>query len=279
MGSRSTWLVLCEGHDADALWAGAALGARGHPVQLVTSESLASARRFEQHLDGDPDTGDDAFRVVLGDGRSIDLARVRGVLNRAWTFPRGHLAGVAPADLDYARQELHAFYLGWLAALPGPVLNPATPRGFAGAWRSALDWAVLASRAGLAMVPLRVHSSVGPPPQGAPPAWAAGRARSDAQRIQVVGERLLGPQLPEDVAVAARRLARLSSTPLLELTLLPPGVPLPHGGGRSDGWTFVDARPHVELRWAGEAMIDALAEALAAGDGSGGRSRTAEEIP
>ncbi|MCG8461098.1 MAG: hypothetical protein MI919_32845 [Holophagales bacterium] len=275
MGSPSSWLVICEGHDADAIWAGSALRRRGHRVELVSSESLASARRFEQHLDGDPDGGADAFRVVLDDGRELDLEQVQGVLNRAWTFPQGHLVGVAPADLDYARQELHAFYLGWLAGLPGPVLNPATPRGFAGAWRSAFDWAVLASRAGLGTAPLAVHSSLGPPAQGMPPAWTP----PGAQRLQVVGERLLGPPLPEDVAESVRRLARLSCTPLLELTLLPPGVPPWHSTEWSHGWTFVDARPHVELRWAGEAMIDALAEALADGDGPGQRAGTPEESP
>ena len=41
---------------------------------------------------------------------------------------------------DYAAAELSALIVSWLAALGGRVLNPASARGFSGAWRSRSEW-------------------------------------------------------------------------------------------------------------------------------------------
>src|SRR5262245_39541024 len=50
---------------------------------------------------------------------------------------------------EYASQELAAFCLSWLYALPSPVINRATPQGLAGQWRHRSEWLWLAAHAGL----------------------------------------------------------------------------------------------------------------------------------
>jgi hypothetical protein len=243
MEDRDMWLVLCEDHDEAALWACKGLAARGlDAVELVTSRSLWSATRWVHRL-GVAGSG---LEVTLADGREICSGEVRGTLNRllsAWS-PQVDLA--RDGDREYAIQEIHAFYVSWLLALGGPMLNRPHMQGLSGRWRHSSEWLALGARAGLPARP-RALDSDEPPPWTAPD-------DPDAQTVITAGGRVIGAP-SADLVAGCRRLAELSGTPLL-------GTTFRRDGSGRKGWHLVGATPHPDLRLGGEPLLDALAAAL-----------------
>jgi hypothetical protein len=230
------WLVLCDRTDHAALWAHRGLAARGlEPLELVTADALAYALRWEHRVGA----AGASVLVELGDGRRIDGGSVRGVLNRLVAVPDGHLALAREADRDYARQELHAFFVSWLTCLPGRVFNRPTPHGLCGSWRHRSEWLALAAAAGLATAPFRMN---GDAPDGG--------FVAPSRTVVVVGGEALGAELPAAVRAGCVRLARLAGADVLGVELGP--------DGRVTG-----ATPLPDLRLGGERALDLLAEALA----------------
>jgi hypothetical protein len=229
------WLVLCDRSDHAALWAHRGLEARGfQPLELVTADALAYALRWEHRVGA----AGASVAVELADGRRIDGGRVRGVLNRLVAVPEGHLALVRDEDREYARQELHAFFVSWLACLPGRVVNRPTPQGLCGSWRHRSEWLALAAAAGLPAAPFRMDGHAGGGGLVAP--W---------RTVLVVGGEALGVELPAAVRVGCVRLAELAGATVLGVELGP--------DGRCTG-----ATPLPDLRLGGERGLDLLAAAL-----------------
>lgn len=231
------WLVLCEPDDADGIWAHEGLSRRGlAPLELVTSAQLVDARRWEHRLGAEGVS----LEVELADGRTIRGDRVHGVLNRlAGVFP-GQLARGAPEDREYASQELYAFFLSWLAGLPGRVLNRPSPQGLSGVWLDPTEWLVLAARAGLSAPAYRSGARRRRPPLGT------------RRTVLVVGRRALGPSAEPELVESCGRLARLVRAAIL-------GVDFSVEAGR---WSFAGATPLPRLSRGGERLLDLLAEAL-----------------
>lgn len=175
---------------------------------------------------------------------------MRGTVNRLTGPPETVIGRARAADRAYAREELYAFWLSWLATLPGPVLNAPDPRGLGGAHRSPEEWALLAAAAGL-------------PADGAlPAAGGASRVGTGATvTMLAVAGAVTGPVVDPAVRAAVRRLADRAGTALL-------GVALARRGG---GWCFAGATTHPDLRAGGERALDALAAALRARAGDGPR--------
>ncbi len=247
------WLVLCPGYDAPAHWAFEGLRARGlAPLELVSAESLARGRRWEHRVGADGA----AVRLELADGRVLDGQDVRGVLNRLTHAPVGHLA--ATRDHDYMTQEFTAFFMSWLYALPGPILNRPTPQGLGGRWRHSSEWVLLASSAGLPTPPYRLSSADEHDEldAGERSLFPAG---TPTQQVVVVGESAFAPHsVPAYIRECCVRLAADAETPLL-------GVDFAHGPG--GGWAFAGATPLPDLRAGGAPLLDALARALRAETG------------
>lgn len=244
------WLVLCPGYDAPALWAFEGLRARGlAPLELVRAESLPQSRRWEHRVGADGA----GVRVELPDGRVLRSEEVRGVLNRLTHVTVGPLA--ATRDHDYITQEFTAFFMSWLYALPGPILNRPTPQGLGGRWRHASEWVLLASSVGLPVPPYRLSSLDGHDE------LATGERRlfppgTPTRQAVVVGGVTFAPEgMPAELSDACARLAAAADTPLL-------GVDFAEGArGR---WTFAGATPLPDLRAGGGPLLDALARALGA---------------
>ena len=243
------WLVLCPTHDLSAIWAYERLKERGlSPLEIVAAETLGCSLRWEHRL------GAEGVRVTidLADGRTIEGDRVRGVLNRLQAAPLDALAVAEPGDVDYASQELYAFFLSWLHALPGVVLNPPTPQGLCGRWRHVSEWLVLAARAGLPTPDYRWSPAETTNENGfGPTRLAPPGARTTT--VFVVDQQVVGNTVPEAHLSAARRLARSTGSPLLGIDF---------SQTPSGDWLFAGASSIPDLTAGGEALIDALYETL-----------------
>jgi hypothetical protein len=235
-------LILCASFDLPALWAYEGLRAAGlDSVELITSETFAGSRLWEHRL-GTAGI-DTSFR--LPDGRTVLSQDIRGVLNRLLAPPQELISRVAPADQDYALQELTAFYLSWLNALPCPVFNRPTPQGLAGRWRHASEWALIAHEAGLA-VPTYRQDSHDPAEAGYGSLAPSGACST---RVIVLDTEVFGAMLPEGVRGRCLRVAELSETALLGIDLF---------AARDDPWTFAGATPFPDLQIGGDLMLRRL---------------------
>lgn len=234
-------LVLCSETDVSAQWAAKALRRRGRPLRMLTGFDLAGASWNHRVTSAAVDC-----EIRFTDGDVLRISDTRGVLNRLSSLPAtwAHLYG--GPDRAYAMQELHAFYLSWLNALPGPVLNPPTPQGLSGNWRHPSAWAVLALQAGLPVHTYRQTSDDDPAM-----AW---HARPSHGRVYVIGDRVVGPDhLVALHQTACLRLSRSSGAPLLGIDFAPD----PDGK-----WSMTAASVSPELIDGGEAAVDALEAAL-----------------
>ncbi len=243
------FLVLCSSNDYGARWAFTGLKNLGlAPVELVTSEELAYSR-FWEHRVG---VASASVRLTLPDGRIICSSGVSGVLNRLLWAPQELVNYARPVDRDYASQELSSFYLSWLSALPGKVINRPTPQGFCGPWRHTSEWALLAQRAGLPAPPFR-QTTQHEPEQG-----YRSLAPQDVpvESVVVLGGDVFGTALPEDTLGACRRFAALAGDPLLGIDLF---------RAKDGRWNFATATPYPELTRGGEALLMRLAQIFTEG--------------
>lgn len=245
------WLIACNRGDVAAIWAARGLAERGlAPVEVVSAEALAYSTGFEHRL------GDDgpSVRFELTDGRRIASEEVSGLLNRLTHAPMEHL-GIAPeSEREYAMQEVSAFFLSWLTAMPGPVLNRPVPFGLAGPSMDPFQWLTLAARAGLPAPVRRAPATRGQ--NGDAPQAGSGSPAAPSCNVVVACGATYGPPLPERLAAACVRLAELSGADLLGVELRP---------GASGQLEFAAAHALPDLRIGGEPLIDGLAGALRAG--------------
>jgi hypothetical protein len=244
------WLVVAAEWDEAAKWAAERLPSAGLvPLELVTDADLTGAvwsHRVETEC---PVTS-----VKLADGRVIDSSIVRGTLNRLIQAPQGAVAALSFDDRDYAYHEFSALFLSWLHSLTGPVLNPASPRGLSGAWRSPAEWASLAVDSGLAASPVSVD-----PGEMMLSGFEGFRAWPPyapiAEDAIVAGSAVFARGSLEPHAIeACRKLAAISQTPLLGLAFRCVSC--------SDVPEVVAITPFPDLRSGGEELIEAIAEAL-----------------
>ena len=244
-------LVLCEETDLSAQWAARAFRRRGCPVTLLTGADLAGAIKWK-HTIGQ--AGADC-EIRLANGACLRGGDTRGVLNRLSSVPAFWLRRYGGADRDYATQEMHAFYLSWLHALPGPVLNPPTPQGLCGNWRHASAWTWLAVQAGLPACPFRRSSS--------DDLDAADKVAPAAAQLYVVDRRVVGPSfLVGPYEEACVRLAKSAGAPMIGINFAPEA---------SGVWQMTGASILPDLIDGGQPLADAMTEALT--DVNGGVAR------
>jgi hypothetical protein len=242
---RAVWIVLAHGWDESALWVFEGLRSRARSeVRLVLVEELDPMVGAWTHRVGDHGSH---TTLAMTSGQRLRSEGVRGVLNRVMSAPPRWLAEVAQtADGRYGQIESTAFAMSWIRSLAPLVVNPPTARGLCGAWRSPFQWRVLASRAGLPVVPLRRSSD--------DVAAAEDSVCPSASTILSIDGQLQHDGAPAGIRAAARRLAVLSQTMILGLRFLGADPAL-------DGWRLLDATPQPDLRAAGARSLIAL-EAL-----------------
>lgn len=236
-------IVLCASNDMPALWAYEGLKKMGvRSLELVTTETLAYSRHWEHRLGAEGLS----VRIGLADGRWICSEAVRGVMNRLLSVPLELINMAVPADREYASQETMAFYMSWLHALPGPVLNRPTPQGFSGRWRHASEWSLLAAESGL---PTRTYRQTGFDPLELGYTTLAPPSQPVKTVITLAGK-TFGAKAPEEISAGCLRLSEHCGTELL-------GIDFYNGTGPS--WTFASATPMPDLRLGGGPLLETLA--------------------
>jgi hypothetical protein len=239
-------LVVCEESDLAALWAAERLQSRGLIVEIVTGAELAAAERWEHRVGR---SGTTLALTFAGGERCLHSRDVKGALNRLSFLPSAWLQRIGGPDRDYAIQEMHALYLSWLHALPGPLLNRPTPQGLCGNWRHPSAWAVLAANTGLPVPPYRQSSEDDPAETWRMP------SEPPAATVFVAGECVVAPPtVPADQHEPCRRLARATGAMLLGIDFAP---------AAQGGWEFSGASVMPDLIRGGEPLAAALAEAFA----------------
>ena len=136
-------------------------------------------------------------------------------------------------------------------ALPGIVLNRATPQGLGGAWRPASEWIALAAAAGFDTRPYRydtrdaeLHGSWYEPPPI--------REVAEIRTVIVVNGAAVGQRVPAPLVEKCCVLSERTRTDLL-------GVQLAAING---SWFFAGATPTPDLSLGGEPLLDLLAQCL-----------------
>lgn len=245
------WLVLCASNDASAIWAYQSLKTHGlAPLELIRAEMLEYGVRWEHRLGIDGVFVD----ISLEDGRRFRSDIIRGVLNRLLWVPSQHLIQVYPGDREYATQELLAFFMSWLYALPQPVLNRPTPQGLSGQWRHVSEWVWLASKAGLPTPYYRQSSRDNIVELGVERKLVP--INTPVNTVVVIDGHVVGVKAPLDIREGCQRLAELAKTELL-------GVEFAQGP--AGPWTFVGATTFPDLRLGGQALLDVLLSVLKGG--------------
>ena len=236
-------LVLCDEADASASWAAEAMRMRGKAPVIVTGADLAAAERWEHRVGA---AGADC-ELLLAGGVGLRSRDTEGVLNRLSYLPAAWLRHFSSPDRDYAVQEMYAFYLSWMHALPGPKLNAPTPQGLCGNARHPSAWTALAARAGLPARPFRQSSADDPALR------VANRARGHAT-VYVVGGRVVGPP-----ACWSGRIRRRAC-----VWRKPPGHDARYSFAADAGgaWHMSSAAVMPDLIGGGEPLADALVAAL-----------------
>jgi hypothetical protein len=246
MYGAGMWLVFCPTTDLSALWAYEGLRSMGlAPLELITAEALAYSRVWEHRVS----TYGVSVKIGLSDGRLVSSDSVRGVLNRLVSLPPAAVNQSVPADREYVTQEMMAFWLSWLHALRGPVLNRPTPLGLSGRWRHLSEWVMLANRAGL-QTPVYRQSSHDPIELGYGRLFPWDQSVSS---VIVLGENVFGPAVPDEVARCCCRLAKLCETEVLGIDF--------HVGPQQQ-WFFAGATPVPDLTVGGQALLKALAATM-----------------
>jgi len=162
------------------------------------------------------------------------------------------LQRATPADSDYVQAEMYAFYLSWVNALPGVVINRPTPLGLCGPWYHASEWVYRASRVGLRTPQYRLsgRESLATTFNTLAPAGAT------TINVITLGGKVYGGYLPKATAGACSDLAEDAGADLLGITLYL---------DNDHNWTFAGAVPMPDLAVGGMPLLSALANQLTQG--------------
>ena len=271
------FLILAHHGDCTAIRVARLLRERHGAAQVALRavDEIVLAPHWE-HRVTDAGTNTD---IRMHDGVSLARLKPWVIFNRLSFVDAPQFAAAAPADREYARTELFALVLSWLADPGCPVINAPSPTGLAGGAHRLAVWHRLAARAGLATLKLTATSSTRrfPPAPGSrlrPDVSSltqqdAGRRRpndfcwfsqavagNDIASAYVIGDRVL-PTVPEHLTEPCRRLARLAGVEVLRIDF----ARLP---ASADAWMFAGADPMPRVTDAtGSAALVELIEARA----------------
>jgi hypothetical protein len=188
------------------------------------------------------DPADPASGSFVAGGEVLNVSSLRAVYTRLGAVRERDVPHVRTADRDYVAQEMHAFLVAWLSALPCPVTNAATPSCLAGPAWPWERWALAAHRAGLR--PDRVRRTTARHDKG--------ELRWGSSLMHVLGDRCLGEHL--DIRTQSGLIAMASEANAVAVSVL---MSPPDENGESD---VLDCSPWLNLsdRDVQNALLDLL---------------------
>lgn len=259
-GGSAPTLVLAHGNDETALAVAALLRQRhgDHAVAFRTVEEVLAAPCWDHRISASGVTSE----IVMHDGARLGGRASSVIFNRVGFVDPPHFHNAAPADRDYARMELLALLLSWLADPGCPVVNRPAPGGLSGAMHRPLTWSRLAQIAGLTPLAMMATSSTrrfpsardavrrpdlsytsgmfdGGPARPNDFSWFTAPGNAGQLSLLAIGGRI--PQdAPPDLVEPCRRLAQLADTDILRIDLVA-------SSASPTGWAFAraDSCPHI----------------------------------
>jgi len=151
--------------------------------------------------------------IAVADGLPIPASQISAVITRLSSITPDDLIEITPDDRTYVAQEMSAFLVAWLSALPCPVLNrPGTVCLNGPNWRHE-QWVHAVAQAGIPVVPTQRH---------VPFAAASSPPPGPIVTITVVGKTCFGPKdrILRDFAL---RIARCARVELLDVNFVGEG--------------------------------------------------------
>jgi hypothetical protein len=145
--------------------------------------------------------------VAVASDELISVREISGVYTRLASVSPDELMEIIPEDRPYVAQEMNAFLVAWLSALPCPVINRPAISCLSGPnWRPE-QWVHAAAQAGIPVVPVRrrVCLSGTPAPVGPP---------AQTFTLTVVGKECFGSK-DRFLRQCALRIARCAKVELL----------------------------------------------------------------
>jgi len=241
------WLIFCELYDQSALWVHEGLKSRGLKVELISKEMLTSAQKWEHRVGNEQISN----MIVLSDGRVIDNKLIKGVINRLQWSPLDNILSLNATEKDYVNSEINAFYLSWMYSLPGVILNRPTPQGLAGQWRHISEWNYIAGKAGLP-VPIYKETSYNRTQKDRSKVSSFSSVKT-LKRVIVIGDILLGKEIPLYVREGCKQVAKLAEVEMLgvDFTI-----------NKNGSWLFENATTCPDLKEGGDTLLDALVNIL-----------------
>jgi hypothetical protein len=258
-GHAVPYLVLAHPTDEIAIAVAALLRQRHGPfaVELRSPEELLVAPQWDHRVSA----AGIKTEIGMGDGSPLAGNAPCTIFNRIRLIDPPQFQGAAQHDRDYARMEMFALLLSWLAHPGCPVINRPSPNALAGSAYRLPMWHRLAQLSGLTTVELVGTSSTRrfpacrtavrrPDVTHALAHDCDGRRRPNdfswfSEPIDVGRTSLLaiGGQIPADAPAAlsesCRRLAQLADTDILRIDFVP-------SADSPSGWAFVGADPFPE---------------------------------
>jgi hypothetical protein len=231
-------LIIAEPTDVAAHWLRPRLSARlSLPVAIVTPTQLVCSRHMSHRLS----TRSTSSRFILANGAAVESSALAAVVNRLGALPTDHLARASPRERTYARDELYAFLLGWLASLECPVVNRPEPSFLGGPWYPPREALQMAALAGLPCSAQRLTVDMVEPTSGeAQHSWF------------VVDGQTVGPLLPATLRDGLLRFAALWGGRIVQVDFMSSAGEL----------EFVAGSSLVNYPVGGDLLVRALARAL-----------------
>jgi hypothetical protein len=278
-GSAARYLVLAHPADQTAIAVASALRQRhgAAAVEWRSPGELACAARWDHRVSA----AGVKTEIRMDDGSLLADGAPSVVFNRAAYVDPPQFFGAATADRDYARMEMFALLLSWLANPGCPVVNRPAPNALAGSTYRPPMWHRLAQISGLTSAGLMATSStrrfpagrtairradithaVAPDNDGRPRpndfAWFSEPVSAERLSLLTVGGRVPAAAAPAALVEPCRRLAQLADTDILRIDLVA-------SADAPSGWAFTGADSCPEATEPGSVLrIVDLLETVAA---------------
>jgi hypothetical protein len=178
--------------------------------------TVVTASDFHQSFRAAISVGDFSSSEITLGGARITAGEISGIVSTIPGFLPQEFYYIEPADREYVCAEMTAFLIYFLSELACKKLNPPSPRSLCGLGLNRIEWLTAAAGCGVPIWPVHTKNGVSLPV-------------GDTQGVQqvtttIIGETVLGGDVPEKIGGYLRALAKTFVLPYLSCAFVsPPG--------------------------------------------------------